>query len=153
MPTVNEYLSSDPVTVRGTEGLLDAARRMRELHVGCLVVVDNGPNGRLYPTGILTDRDIVVGVVAQTDRQLHLVRVDDVMSRRLVVAKETDDLGATLRRMRKAGVRRVPVVNEQGELRGLLSLDDILEHIEDEVRDLAELVGRGREREQEKRGP
>jgi Mg/Co/Ni transporter MgtE len=55
--------------------------------------------------------------------------------------------------MRKAAVRRVPVVDEQGALRGLLSLDDILEHIEEEVRDLAELVGRGRERERETRGP
>jgi CBS domain-containing protein len=152
MPFVNEYMSSDPVTVRGSDGLLDAARRMRELHVGCLVVVDDGPHGTLYPTGMLTDRDIVVGVLAQTDQKLHLVRVDDVMTRHLLSARETDDLGDTLKRMRKAGVRRVPVLDTHGALRGLLSLDDIFEHVEELVRDLTALVSHERERETDRRG-
>jgi CBS domain-containing protein len=152
MATVNEYLSHDTVTARGDERLLDAARRMRTLHVGCLVVVEKGEHGRDYPTGILTDRDIVVGVLAQTDQKLHLIQVDDVMTRKLVVAKESDDVGKTLKRMRKAGVRRVPVVDDLGALKGLLSFDDILEHIEEEVHDLTALVGHERHRETERRG-
>jgi CBS domain-containing protein len=153
MPTVNEYYSSDTVTARGGEGLLDAARRMRELHVGCLVVVEDGLHGTKYPTGILTDRDIVVGVLAQADQKVHLLRVDDVMTRNLVLAKDTEDLDEALRRMRRAGVRRVPVVDTNGALRGLLSFDDILEHVEEQVGALTKLIGREREREVGARGP
>jgi len=147
MPTVNEYMSSDPVTARGSEGLLAAARRMRELHVGCLVIVEEGPHGLPKPVGILTDRDIVVGVLAQTD-QLQLVCVDDVMTRKPVVARETDDLNDALRRMRAAGVRRAPVLDANGALRGLLSFDDILEHVQEQLGALTSLLGRERRREE-----
>ena len=148
MPTVNEYMSSDTVTARGGEGLLDAARRMRGLHVGCLVIVEDGPHGEHRPIGILTDRDIVVGVLAQTDQKLDLLRVDDVMTRKLVLARETEDLDEALRRMRAAGVRRVPVLDANGRLKGLLSFDDILEHIQEQLGALTGLIGRERRREE-----
>lgn len=121
---------------------------MRELHVGCLVIVEDGPHDTLEPVGILTDRDIVVGVLAQTDQQLHLVRVDDVMTRKLLVVRETEDLDEALRRMRAAGVRRAPVLSAEGALRGLLSFDDILEHVQEQIGALVALLGRERRREQ-----
>ncbi len=152
MSTVNEYKTPDAVIVRGTDGLRTAAQRMREQHVGCLVVVEEGLRGQHYPTGILTDRDIVVGVLAQTDKGLDLLRVDDVMTRRLVLAKDTEDLDVALSRMRLAGVRRAPVVDSDGALKGLLSFDDILEHIEKQVGALTRLVDREREREEGARG-
>lgn len=148
MPTVNEYMSFDPVTARGGEGLLDAARRMRELHVGCLVVVDDGPPGKARPIGILTDRDIVVGVLAQTDQKLHLLRVDDVMTAKLVLVRESDDLDEALRRMRSSGVRRVPVIDAEGALKGILAFDDVLQHVEIQIGALASLIGRERRREE-----
>lgn len=148
MPTVNETMSFDPVTARGGEGLLDAARRMRELHVGCLVVVEDGPRDTARPVGILTDRDIVVGVLAQTDQKLHLLRVDDVMTRNLVLVRESDDLDEALRRMRSSGVRRVPVIDAGGALKGLLSFDDVLQHVEIQIGALTGLIGRERRREE-----
>ena len=148
MATVNEYMSSDPVTARGNEGLLDAARRMRELHVGCLVVVEDGPHDLHQPIGILTDRDIVVGVLAQTDQGLNLVRVDDVMTRKPIVARETEDLDEVLRRMRTRGVRRAPVLDANGALRGVLSFDDLLEHVQEQIGALTGLLGRERRREE-----
>jgi predicted transcriptional regulator len=60
MPTVNQSMSADPVTARGGEGLVDVARRMRELHVGCLIIVEGAASER-RPIGILTDPDIIVG--------------------------------------------------------------------------------------------
>ena len=60
MPTVNQSTSADPVTARGGDGFLDVARRMRELHVGCLIIVEGAASER-RPIGILTDRDIIVG--------------------------------------------------------------------------------------------
>jgi len=151
MPTVNEYMSADTVTARGGERLLDAARRMRQLHVGCLVVVENGPHGEHRPVGILTDRDIVVGVLAQTDQKLDLLRVDDVMTRRLVSTRETDDLDDALRRMRAAGVRRAPVLDASGALKGLLSFDDLLEHLQEQLTALTRLIGRERRHEETSR--
>lgn len=152
MPTVNEYKSSGAITANGNEGLRAAARRMRDAHVGCLVVVEKGPRGLSYPIGILTDRDIVVGVLAQTDTRIDLLCVDDVMTRALVLAKDTEDLDEALRRMRRAGVRRAPVVDSDGVLTGLLSFDDILEHVEEQMGALTRLIGREREREEGARG-
>jgi predicted transcriptional regulator len=151
MATVNEYMSSDPVTARGGEGLLDAARRMRELHVGCLIVVEGAASER-RPIGILTDRDIVVGVLAQTDQKLHLVRVDDVMTRNLVLARDTDDLDEVLRHMRIKGIRRMPVVDSRGVLKGVVALDDVLEHVREQIDAIAALIGRERTREENARG-
>ena len=151
MPTINGYMSFDPVTARGAEGLLDAARRMRALHVGCVIVVDGAEGGR-RPVGILTDRDIVVGVLAHMDEKLHLLRVDDVMTRSLVLAREGEDLDDVLRRMRAKGVRRVPVVDSSGILKGVIALDDILEHVKEQIDAMAALIGRERSREEETRG-
>ena len=73
MPNVGQYCSRTVVTARPGDGVQDIARLMRDRHVGCVVVVhDDGVNGRV-PIGILTDRDIVVGLLAQTDQQLQLV--------------------------------------------------------------------------------
>ena len=147
MPTVNDYCSHEPVTVSPESRLIDAASLMREQHVGCVVVVDRAASGAQRPVGILTDRDIVIGVLAQTDHQLHLVRVDDVMTRDPVLAKETDDLSDILMTMRAKGIRRLPVVSADGYLTGVLSFDDMLDYIHDEVTDLAGLVGRERNHE------
>jgi CBS domain-containing protein len=146
MPCVSDYSSEEAVTVERGFGLLETAKLMRDHHVGCVVVVDEA-TGQKQPIGILTDRDIVVGVLAQTDRQLHLVRAEDVMTRNPLQANAADDLSDTLMAMRAKGVRRVPVVSAEGSLVGVLSFDDVLDYVHDEVTDLARLVGRGRRRE------
>lgn len=151
MPTVNDYCNHDPVTVKREYGLLDAASLMRENHVGCVVVTEMGVGGVHRPIGILTDRDIVVGVVAQTDRQLHLLRVDDVMTADPALAKASDDVSEALMTMRVKGIRRLPVVSETGSLVGLLSFDDILDYVQDQVSDLAHLIGREQRHERQLR--
>ena len=92
------------------------------------------------------------GELVSQARAFQDLRVDDVMTRNLVLAKDTEDLDEALRRMRRAGVRRVPVVDTNGALRGLLSFDDILEHVEEQVGALTRLIGREREREVGARG-
>ena len=146
MPTVGEYCSRDLVVAGRNDGMLAAAKRMRERHVGCLIVVDEAEAGQ-RPVGILTDRDIVVGVLAQSDRGLQLVSVEDVMTANVAVAQEDDDLSDALLRMRSFGVRRMPVVDGRGQLVGLISFDDLVVYVQEEMNDLAELLGGGRRRE------
>ncbi len=146
MPKVSDYASHQPATVRRTDSVFEAAALMRDRHVGCVIVVD-GPSTAPRPIGMLTDRDIVVGVLAQTDRALHLAKVDDVMTLGVLEATSSDDLSDTLVAMRAKGVRRVPVVSAEGVLVGVLSFDDVLDYVHDQVSDLAALIGREQRRE------
>lgn len=130
--------------------LLDAAQRMREEHVGALVVVETR-GGVRAPIGILTDRDVVVGVVAKAAKHLADLTVGEVMSTDLVTASMDDDLFDVARRMRSSGVRRVPVTNERGALEGVLSVDDIVGGLSQELAEAASLLSRQRNREPARR--
>ncbi|MFZ3084752.1 CBS domain-containing protein [Rhodoferax ferrireducens] len=108
-----------------------AARLMRENHVGCLVVVDE-VGGKRIVVGVLTDRDIVTAVVA-ADLDPSTLQVEDVMSTDLVTAREDDSLIDLMHTMRRKGVRRIPVVGEQDELIGVVTLDDVLDILAQEL--------------------
>lgn len=108
-----------------------AARLMRENHVGCLVVVDEVDGVRTV-VGLLTDRDIVTAVVA-VDLDPGILLVEDVMVTDLVTAREDDSLIDLMRSMRRQGVRRIPVVGAQNELIGLVTLDDVLDIVAEEL--------------------
>jgi len=113
------------VTIGRESDVAAAARLMRDEHVGYLVVT-GVPNGR--PIGVLTDRDIVLKVTAR-GRNPENVKVSDVMTSDPLVADLNADIGDTLRRMREIGVRRVPVVDGQGRLAGVVALDDVIDHL------------------------
>lgn len=108
-----------------------AARLMRENHVGCLVVVDDSAGQRIV-VGMLTDRDIVTAVVA-SDLDPAALSAGEVMTTDLVTAREDDSLIDLMRTMRRKGVRRIPVVGGQGELVGLVTLDDVLAILAEEL--------------------
>lgn len=126
-----------------------AARLMRENHVGCLVVVDEVAGQRIV-VGVLTDRDIVTAVVA-ADLDPSAVRVGEVMSTDLITAREDDSLIDLMRIMRRKGVRRVPVVGGQGELRGMATLDDVLSILAEELGLLVAAIDSEGERERQMR--
>lgn len=123
----------------------EAARLMRERHVGCLVVVEQGDGGRL-PVGVLTDRDIVLAVVAK-DADAKTLRVGDVMTATVASVRETDTLYDVLSTMRSRGVRRVPVTGPHGVLAGILTLDDVLNALAGQLQALGMVVGRERRQE------
>jgi len=134
---VGEVCQRSVVTVRPLEELLSAARVMRNKHVGYLIAVEPGvAEGSFTPVGVLTDRDMVVSVMAR-EADPHSLTVGDVMTRDLVVAREDDHLGAALAQMRRIGVRRLPVVGERGELVGVLSLDDVIDSLATQLREVA----------------
>jgi CBS domain-containing protein len=123
----------------------EAALLMRQQHVGSLVVVEEGARGR-KPVGIVTDRDIVVEVVALGVSPAS-VTVGDIMGEELVTARETDEPWETIQHMRQKGIRRVPVVDEEGLLVGIVAVDDLLEILSEQLDGLVKLVGTEQARE------
>lgn len=122
-----------------------AAKLMREHHVGDLLVAVEEPDG-VQPVGILTDRDIVVEIIA-LGIPIDRLTVKDVMSRALVSVNESKGIYETLALMRHKGVRRMPVVNQHDDLVGIVTLDDLLENIAEEMGLAAKLITHERERE------
>jgi CBS domain-containing protein len=137
---VGEICARDVVTVTRDATVLDAARRMRERHVGAVVVVEGVP---ARPVGVLTDRDIAVGIVAQGVEDIAGLLVGDVLVRgdeEVVTAYEGDSALWTAWQMRDAGVRRVPVIDKDGNLVGILPLDDLLQMFVEQLTDLVEVI-------------
>lgn len=120
---VRELCRHRAVSIGATADLVEAARLMREAHVGFLVVAEGSG-----PIGVITDRDIVLETVA-ADVDAHDVTVGDAMTPDPVTVVEGASLEEALESMRMAGVRRVPVVDDGGRIAGVLSLDDVLEHL------------------------
>ena len=134
---ISELCQRDVVTVHASDELVGAAELMRQKHVGYLIVVEperSGPGTRV--AGVLTDRDIVVTVVARGVDARSLT-VGDVMTRNPVTVAESDPLDRVLVQMRRAGVRRVPVVGAHNQLAGILALDDVIDALSDELQNIA----------------
>ena len=149
--SVGDVCNRNVVMIEKEASVQDAARLMRQYHVGDLVVC-TGPEGKRVPVGLVTDRDIVVEVLGEAVG-VASVMVGDIMSTNLLTAREGDELWDTLRRMRSAGVRRVPVVDERGFLKGIVTMDDVIELLADELAQLAKLVAREQKVEQARRSP
>jgi CBS domain-containing protein len=126
-----------------------AARLMREHHTGDLVVIDNADEER-EPVGIVTDRDIVVEVLAQ-GRDPDKTKVGDIMSKQLVIASESEDAFQALQRMVAHGVRRIPVVDDEQCVQGIVTLDDMLRVHAEAANSLVQIVSKEQTREQRAR--
>lgn len=130
--TVGQICNRHLITATKDSDLTSAAALMREKHVGYVVVVDSEETRR--PIGVLTDRDIVVNVVA-LKADPALLTVGDVMTQRVLITDEQSSLDAALVQMRRNGIRRLPVVGPAGGLVGVLSLDDALQAVVNELDD------------------
>jgi CBS domain-containing protein len=121
------------------ESIVDAAKRMRLLHVGTVVVVDQR-EGKQVPVGILTDRDIVLSIVASDAEHLPFLTVSDAMSDDLLTAVEDTTLPDALKLMQERGVRRLPVVDHAGALAGIVTADDVIRFLADELSQVVKLM-------------
>lgn len=131
------------------DSLRSVAELMRQHHVGS-VVITRDANGVVYPVGIITDRDIVLALVAKNVSP-DAVSAGDVMSEPLETADENDEIWQVLERMRNRGVRRLPVVGLRGELIGIVSADDLLELVAEELVSLARIINREQRQEVSRR--
>ena len=146
---VGEACNREVVIIDRKETIVEAARLMRTQHVGDVVVVEQRPVGNI-PVGILTDRDIVVELIAEEVDFLSL-GIEDCMAFDLLQAREDEDLLEVLERMRSKGVRRIPVVSGNGALQGILTFDDMVELIAEQVHDLVSLMRTEQQREKQVR--
>ncbi len=132
-----------------------ACRLMRHYHVGSLVVVDTAnddpaPRARHVPVGMLTDRDIVIEVDAM-ELDARVITAGDIMSNDLVVAPESLSLTEAIDLMRFKGVRRLPVVNADNRLAGIVTVDDMLVVLAEAFSNIAHVVSREPSREKRTR--
>lgn len=149
MMAVNLVCNPNVATIGPKQDIGEAARLMREQHVGNLVVVEPRA-GAVVPVGILTDRDIVVGVIAKGVAP-DAVTVGDTMTRDLLTIREDSSLEFALREMRRYGVRRVPVVGSLGELVGVLSINDVIDHLGTQLSHIGDIIRFGQSAEARRR--
>lgn len=130
------------VVVAGPETTVrEAARLMAQHHVGNLVVVQEASRGRVFPIGIVTDRDIVRNVVAEA-LDAGAFTLGDLGARELVTVGEDLGIFECLQHMRLNGIRRMPVVDQDGALVGIISLDDLVQLLAEEMGELGRLIAR-----------
>lgn len=146
---IGEYCQRNVVVSYRTDSIIKVAGLMRDHHVGDVLVVDT-KNGNQIPVGIITDRDIVIEIVA-ADVDIHDLVVEDVMNYKLITALDTDDLMTVIKRMRVNGIRRIPVVNHSGTLVGVLSTDDIIDVVAEQLLDVEQIFENEQSRERKNR--
>jgi len=140
--TIGQLCNRAVVTVGADATVAEAATLMREHHVGALVVVENVAGGPA-PVGMITDRDIVVEVVA-AGLSPQAIKVGEIVQRAVFSVAEDEGSEDTIRLMAIKGVRRMPVVDSGGRLVGIVTLDDILRHLIGSLTALGDLAERER---------
>lgn len=148
---INHICRHEIVTVDSTATLREAAARMREHHVGALIVTVREADVE-SAIGVLTDRDLAVEVLA---RELDPGRVTAgaLASRNPVSIREDAGVGEAVALMHQAGVRRLLVTGQHGELRGIVSADDLLEVIAGDLAQLSAALRQGIVQETARRRP
>jgi CBS domain-containing protein len=123
---------------------LGVARLMRERHVGDVIVIEDEEDQT--PVGVVTDRDIVVEVLGR-ERDPAKVAARELMRKPVVIGRTTEDASQAIERMKAHGIRRIPVMDEQRRLAGIVCLDDLLKQLAADAGALAEIISREQDRE------
>ena len=142
---VGEICSRNVVHVSKQDSVLDVARIMREQHVSAVIVVDI-VNGEIWPQGMITDRDLVLEVLA-VKIDPSVVKAEDILTSELICVTETHDVTQALKYLRYYGVKRAPVVNIEGVLVGIFSIQDSLSNLSEEFSQLMKLLSNELHRE------
>lgn len=127
MKKCSDVMTRDVVTCTSENTVVDVARLMKTEDIGPVLVVDNETNNTLV--GILTDRDIVVKVIAD-GQDVNTTRVGDVMSKKLVTCSANDDVDVAMKAMAQFQLRRIPVVEDNMRLVGIISQADVATRVD-----------------------
>lgn len=142
---VSEICNREVVIVQRNDTALEAAKLMRQHHVGDVLVVEDR-NGVRVPVGIVTDRDLIMEIMAP-ELDDTVITVGDIMAQALVTVKGSTGIFEAIQYMRQKAVRRLPIVNEGGGLIGILTLDDLLELLSEELLEISKLVRNEQQKE------
>jgi CBS domain-containing protein len=140
---VEDLITRSPVTLPPGALVSEAASLMKERNVGSVIVVDDGD-----VVGILTDRDIALALAGdEEDEELGVTAVRELMTRNPACLQVGTDVEKALEVMQRNAVRRIPLKNQRGDLLGLVSLDDIVMHLSQQLANASavlrsEVVGR-----------
>ena len=138
--TLKTICNREVLIAQKYDTLVEAAKLMREYQVGSIVVVEE-QNGVRYSVGLVTDRDLVIEVIAN-EVDINSVTLGELMYRDIILGKESDDVNETIKIMRQKGIRRLPVVDDNGALVGIVTLDDLIDLIAEQLKDIAALIGK-----------
>ncbi|MCG2908992.1 MAG: CBS domain-containing protein [Sulfolobaceae archaeon] len=119
---VKEYMKANVITVSKDTTMEQVAKIMTEENVGSVIVVDNGK-----PVGIITERDIVKGI--GKGKKLDS-KAEEIMTSSLITVREDSPVTGALALMRQFNIRHLPVVNDKGELTGIISIRDVAKAID-----------------------
>ena len=128
MKKCRNIMTEDVVTCTTDASIADVARLMKIEDIGPVLVVDNETSNTLV--GIITDRDIVVKAIAE-GQDVRSTRVGDVMSKKLVTCRADDDVEVAMKAMAQFQLRRIPVVEENMKLVGIISQADLATRVDE----------------------
>ncbi|PYS43604.1 MAG: CBS domain-containing protein [Acidobacteria bacterium] len=131
-----EVMTDNPVCCLPSDTVSQAARIMRREDVGPVPVVNDDQHKQLI--GIVTDRDLALKVVAESRDPNHTM-VSDVMTSTIIACRETDDAATAIKAMEEHQIRRIPVVDAEGKIVGIISQADVATRIR-EPKKIAEVV-------------
>ncbi len=137
---IGEICSREVYIVNAGEPLLQAVHEMRKRNVGCVVVVEQR-GALVVPVGIVTDRD-VVRLLPERPDGIRDTRVGDAMTPDPLTLREDESIVDGMSRLRQRGVRRAPVIAGTGDLVGVVTIDDLLGVVAEQLGSLARLVER-----------
>ena len=120
---VKEYMKKNVIVVNRNTTLRDVAKIMTENNVGSVIVVDNGK-----PIGIITERDIVRAIGRNKDLNS---KAEEIMTSSLITIKEDSPITGALSLMRSYNIRHLPVIDNEGNLTGIISIRDVARAIDD----------------------
>ena len=122
----SEIMTKDPECCVPSDSVMKAAQLMKSEDVGPIPIVEDKEEMKL--TGILTDRDLAIKVVAEA-RDPKTTQVEEVMSEGLVTCRENDDVQSVLKLMEDNQIRRIPVVDQSNHLLGIIAQADVATHL------------------------
>lgn len=141
---------TEVVTIDRKATLKSVSELMQKKHVGSIIVTE-GFNGKKIPAGIITDRDIALTL--GTSPKPQDIIVDQIMQSQPVTVKTSEGIYETIVKMREYGIKRMPVVMADGSLFGIISADDLLTLMGEEINNLAKIPETQVSREQGIRKP
>ncbi|MBN2086258.1 MAG: CBS domain-containing protein [Anaerolineales bacterium] len=122
MKTCGEVMTKNPVCCLPEDTAAKAAQRMKQKHIGSIPVIQSEQTRQLV--GIVTDRDLALKIVAE-GRDAKSTKVAAVMTRRMVTSRAEDDLQKAMDAMSKHQLRRLPVVDKDNQILGIIAQADV----------------------------